>query len=314
MKNGQLVFESDELGVAQEIQVTEETTQNQNMEAQQQLEVDQNLQVVYDLPKSDRLIRFKPAEWNKKVDYLASCDWLKSFNDSGKDHQNVEIISVCEALDTSSNSRFSAVKEAFQGLYWTKNFQGIVVENISTFNGIEVTAELAEPFSMHQKPINEILIIQRSDMDGGVLPIITCALDYNDVEFWRELLLKDQKNTQSKSTLKIAIYDIGINAIEICGRNGFDPEALRENVAFRLDVLKWKFLAAHVNLGLEDEPFEVVEAVKQRFAKWIEIHGHEKMKACYDEIYTEHGFLPTKNSQMERFLVNVNSNLFEEFI
>ncbi|MGZ3733011.1 MAG: hypothetical protein ACXU9U_04675 [Parachlamydiaceae bacterium] len=70
-----------------------------------------------------------------------------------------------------------------------------------SFNGIELTAEFTEPFSMNQKPINEILIIQRIDRHGEMLPIITCALDYNDVGFWRELLLNDQKNL-----VKILLY------------------------------------------------------------------------------------------------------------
>ncbi len=277
-KDGKLVSRKDDLGMAQHVSMhaSQQQTQNQDAERNQNTEKEQNQNLQMDVCSDNNLskgplLRLEPAAWSNKIDYFASLDWWDAYlQNSSLDNEQVSISNVKTALSQAKNKTMNKVAEAFEGMYWTNNLQGILANN-----------DLAEPCS--KKQMLQLLVIQ-GPLNSSVL---TCAIDQTEAKLWRERLEKGQ------GPVKIALFDIALNEFVVSGNNPFNEEALLKDRNFNFTIARWKFLAGHTNLQ------NVEDVLKEDFHKWISDNNIKRMKKAFEVIYKAYGFANLNNSYMQ---------------
>ncbi len=286
-KDGKLVSRKDDLGMAQHVSVqasqqqtqNQDASRNQDAERNQNTEKEQNQNLQMDVCLDNNLskgplLRLEPAAWSNKIDYFASLDWWNVLQNSSLDNEQVSISNVKTALSKAKNKTMNKVAEAFEGMYWTNNLQGILAND-----------DLAEPCS--KKQMLQLLVIQGPLNSGTESSVLTCAIDQTEAKLWRKRLENGQ------GPVKIALFDIALNEFVVSGNNPFNEEALLKDRNFNFTIARWKFLAGHTNLQ------NVEDILKVDFQKWISDNNIKRMKKVFEVIYKAYGFASLNNSYMQ---------------
>ncbi len=301
-KNGKLISRKDDLGMAQHVSVNASQQQNQDATRNQNQEKEQNQNLQMSVCTENNLneipLRIKPAPWNDTVDYFASLDWWKEYlQNNSCDNEKVSISSVKTTLSQAKNKTMNKIANAFEGIYWSNNMQGILVDNT-----------LAEPCS--KKQMLELLVIQGPINNNGTeSSVLTFAIDQAEAKLWRKRL------EQGQGPVKIALFDIALNKFVMSGNNPFNEEALLKDRNFNFDIARWKFLAGHTNL--QDEALgtgNIEKVLKEDFNKWISDNTIKRMKKVFESIYKAYGFANLDNSYIQMLFSTDDNNAIPEIM
>lgn len=236
----------------------------QNQEQQNELNEETDLEQSQVLPSKPDITRFQHLpnkEWDPSTDYFASSRWLSSHQKLSKTLAHAEL-----PLLAKHAAHFAGP------IYCTENF---ISRKKGWFSETPCT-----PFTEQQKPIQEVLIVEENVL----------LIDQVEARFWREQLAKDRNSTQP-SRVKIALFDVTLNAVVSTGKNRLTE--LSEET--RSHLARLKFLKGAVSY--EEKELRILE-------KWLKDTGPEKMKDLFTEINERFG---------QRALLGSNLDvLFEE--
>jgi hypothetical protein len=289
--NGKLRVGSHiDLGMAQQVE------QDQTQENDQDIDRDNDMQQEQDQQRSNQLamesressphFRKHGATWDDTIDYFSSKAWLKpSDPKSYQSNDRSTLFRLSDLMKTSSREEIFQAADAFHGrLFCSNNFVGILN------NGTR--ASFCGP---RQKPVREILVVERTD-DNGDKHIHTCALDDEDVTFWRKKFVEDRrKQRDANPKIRIALFDIHSEGTLDTGRNRLMNQHLKNNQVFNRHVAMWKVFNGNTHYS---------ESQLNLLDRWTERHGKEIIKEAFEYIHKIRPLQPIEGSNIESLFLN----------
>lgn len=105
-----------------------------------------------------------------------------------------------------------------------------------------------KPFSIEQKPLFELVVIQDED-EHGAKKLQAMAIDQNDSVYFHRKLKEDRKKEEDVKDRKrkIALYDIHHGMITVQGKNEFDKGELEKSKMFQELLANAKFLNGEIH-------------------------------------------------------------------
>lgn len=285
---------SIELGLTQQNEVEQDQSQENDQEIERETEVeqeqDQSIEIqegIEDREKAPRL-RLIGAKWDSDFDYFSSKTWLRpTMPSKNDDNQKVKIHRLSDLLKTAQTPAIAQSADNFHGrLLCTNNFAGILT------NG-----SLAKFSGPRQKPVREILVLEVLD-EKGSKHVHTCALDEQDVTFWRTKFEQDRKyNRDLNPKIKIALFDVHSFGTIDTGKHALTTNVLKQNKVFIRHVGLWKMFNGNCTYTPEE-----LKALDQ----WLEIKDRRQMHEAFLDIHKLRSLEPFKGSHVETLFLSAS--------
>lgn len=284
---------------SQTVQLSLQTQTQVTQEVQVEVEAEEEAQVAV-FPRDTRKAR-KHIEWEgDSFNPFTSADWtlpsssnpwktglsdLLSFTGVERGQKTQPILSLSDFLFQGAEAPYAALFD--KSLLCSANFVN------------QTDRPITGTSALYQKPLFEVLVVQQEN----ALSII--ALDQHDAAVWREKLQKNRtESAEENGDVKIALYDVSLQAFVETGKASPNLEQLQSDKQFLTTLLQLKIFDGRIN-GFSYKEIEL-------FKEWAEEVGLEKLERLVKEIHkarprnktlvsSQIGILLQELNQEERF-------------
>ncbi len=278
-------YESAFDDLEREVQVETEASSNREREVATEVNVETNVNrqtLSQEQEESNRDPAFWP--WPKTL-IPHETSWLKTASYSGimstvkavfspLTHANVPIYSLQDVLKNGEDKSLKQIASSFSP------------DILATSNMLQIAPGIlsgkVEPFSKYQKPLFEVLVIEKGSKKQILL------LDQKEAGYWREKLREDRLS--QNSLVKFALYDIQNRSIVAMGKNAFSEDELEKDPFLQSAVAQLCFLNGQVKY--ENDQREILSL-------WIKKCGSRSMEALFKRFHSYRGIEEYEDSDIE---------------
>lgn len=293
--NKAMVIPRMDLGLMQQAEQDQTQENDQDIERDNDLQQEQDQQLENQVSSqslfSAPLFRKNGASWDPTIDYFSSKSWLSPADlKHTYKHDTVSLFRLLDLMKTASCETIANASDAFHGrLLCSNNFAGILKDgSLATFSG------------PRQKMVREILVIESFDSKGNK-HIHTCALDEEDVTFWRDKFEQDRKNNKEiNPKIRIVLFDVHGNGTIDSGKHGLTNNELCQNQVFNRHVALWKIFNGNCNYTAKE---------LKLLDKWMELKGRKTIRDAFYAIHKQRTLQPLRGSNVESLFLDVSEIL-----